>query len=183
MKFSRLLTLLIFLIPAASRQAAAQGRNEIGFSLGGGSLQTNPGAGATAVFSLSYQFHITRHFSAEGALDLFNYKFLTGPPDSPYIYKDDYLGAEAAAVYYFRASRQTGRLLPFIAAGIGKTTTDFTEIAAHPYYRLGAGVAYHLSDRLGFRLEARDEIIRSLSIHGSPNGNLPSIRFGIFLSF
>jgi len=183
MSFSRPLLLLIVLIPAASLHAMAQGRNEIAFSLGAGSLQTNPGGGATAVFSVSYQFHITGHFSAEGALDTFFYKFMTGPPDSPYGYKDDYLGAEAAVVYHFRDINKTGRWQPFVVAGIGKTTTDFTEIAAHPYYRLGVGVTYHLSDRLGFRLEVRDEIIKSLWIQGNPDGNLPSIRCGVFYRF
>ena len=37
---------------------------------------------------------------------------------------------------------KTGRMLPFVAAGIGQTTTDFTESAANPYYRLGAGISY-----------------------------------------
>jgi hypothetical protein len=163
--------------------AAAQGRHEIAFSVGSGWLQADPGGGSTPVLSFSYQFHITDHISAEGALDFFYYKFLTGPPNAQYTYKDDYAGAEAAVVYHLRPNRDTGRWLPFVAAGIGKTTTDFTEIAAHRYYRLGAGVAYNLTDRLGLRLEARDEIIQSLWANGSPKGNLPSLRCGIVYRF
>ncbi len=161
MRFVKMLTLAVILSQAVCMQVLAQGRSEIAFSLGAGSLRTEPGGGSTAVLSFSYQFHLTDHFSAEGALDSFNYKFLTGMPDNQYLYKDDYLGAEAAVVYHPIPSRRTGRVLPFIVAGIGKTTTDFTEIAAHPYYRLGAGITYHLNDRLGFKIEARDEIIRS----------------------
>ena len=175
--------LALCLILLVSQQVLAQSRNEIAVSYGVGSLQVNPDGGTTAVFSVSYRFHITRHFSAEGALDTFNYKFLTGPPDNLTEYKDDYLGAEAALVYYFRSNRETNRLLPFVVAGMGKTTTDFTEISAQPYYRLGAGFAYNLTESLGLRLEVRDEIIKRLHINGQPNGNLPSIRFGVAYRF
>lgn len=171
----------IFLTTSAAFEVLAQGRSEIGISFGVGSLQVNPGGGTTAVFSLSYRFHITRHFSAEGALDTFNYKLLTGPSNATY--NDDYLGAEAAVVYYFLGNRETGKWLPFVVAGIGKTTTDFTEIAAHRYYRMGAGISYHLSDRFGFRVEVRDEIITKLWNQGSPAGNLPSIRCGVAYRF
>ena len=179
--FVRMLIFFLFLIPVSGPQGWTQGRSEIAFSAGAGSLQVNPGGGSTGVFSFSYRFHITRHFSAEGALDTFNYKFPTGPSNS--IYKDDYLGAEAAVVYYFLPKRETGRVLPFVVAGIGKTTTDFTEIAAHPYYRLGAGISYFLTDRFGLRLEFRDEIITKLENSGSPTGNLPSILGGIAYRF
>jgi len=183
MRLSRMLILVLFLIPGSARPVLAQGRNEIAFSAGGGPLLVNPGGGATPVFSFSYQFHITGHFSVEAALDVFYYKFVVGPPDSPSLYRDDYAGVEAAVVYNFRAHPKTGRWLPFVAAGIGKTTTDFTEVPSQRYYRLGGGVAYHLTERLGIRLEARDEIIRRLWANGNPHGNLPSLRCGIVFRF
>jgi hypothetical protein len=182
MKFSAHTLLLCFIL-LGSHYVWAQARNEIAFSIGAGSLQVNPGGGTTPVWSFSYRRHITRHFSAEGALDVFYYRFLSGPPDNQSIYKDDYLGAEAALVYYLLPNRETGRLLPFVVAGIGKTTTDFTEIPAHPYYRFGAGFSYNLTEKWGLRFEVRDEIIKSLYIHGSPTGNLPSARLGIVLRF
>jgi hypothetical protein len=176
-----MLTFLITVLACAPLMA--QGRSELALSFGGGSLQTGSGGGPTTTCSFSYQFHISSHFSAEGALDFFFYKFLAGPPDSLYQYKDDYAGAEAAVVYHLHANRRTGRWLPYLVAGIGKTTTDFTEIAAHPYYRLGAGVSYHLSDKWGLRLEARDEIIKRLYANGNPSANLPSLRLGIVYKF
>ena len=177
----RLLIFFLFLIPIGGRSVGAQSRSEIALSLGTGSLQVSPGGGTTRVFSLSYSFRITRHISAEGALDAFNYNFPTGPSNNTY--KDDYLGAEAALVYDFSSRRETGRVLPFVAAGIGQTTTDFTEIAAHPYYRLGAGIWYYLTDRVGIRLEARDEIVTKRANDGRPTGNLPSVRFGVAWRF
>lgn len=183
MKASMFVLCLLCFLTAAGRQVRAQGRNEIAVSLGAGSLQTSPGGGATAVFSFSYRLHITRHVSAEGALDSFTYKFPTGAPGNSYGYRDGYLGAEAAVCYYFLSDREAGRLQPFVAAGIGKTTTDFTEIAAHPYYRLGIGASYFITEKYGVRVELRDEIVKSLYNAGNPNGNLPSIRFGVVYRF
>ena len=180
---TRILILIFCLACLGCPLAIAQARNEIAISYGIGSLQVDPGGGTTAVFSVSYRLHMTRYLSVEGAMDTFNYKFLSGPAGDLSTYKDDYHGVEAALICYFRPNRETGRVLPFIAAGIGKTTTDFTEIPSHPYYRLGAGVAYNLNERFGLRLELRDEIIKRLYQLGEPNGNLPSVRLGIVYRF
>src|SRR5262245_60903043 len=97
MRFLKLTILSFFLIGIAGPRSFAQGRNEVGFSVGAGSLQVDPGGGATVVSSFSYQVHLSRHFSVEGAIESFNYKVPAGPSGSTY--KDDYLGAEAAVVY------------------------------------------------------------------------------------
>jgi len=182
MKFSALILLLCFVL-LGSQQIRAQARNEIAFSIGAGFLQVNPDGGTTPVYSFSYRGHLTRNFSVEGALDFFYYKFGTGPLGDRTTFNDDYHGAEVALVYYVLPNCETGRLLPFVVAGIGKTTTDFTEIPAHPYYRFGAGFSYNLSEKWGMRFELRDEIIKSLYVHGSPTGNLPSARLGIVRRF
>jgi len=182
MKFSAI-AFLLYSALLSNQEIWAQARNEIAFSAGAGSLQVNPDGGMTPVYSFSYRGHITRHFTVEGALDFFYYKFLTGPPNDRSVFNDDYHGAEAALVYYILPNSETGRLLPFVAAGIGKTTTDFTEIPAHPYYRFGAGFSYNLTEKWGLRFEVRNEIIKSLYINGSPTGNLPSARLGIVRRF
>jgi hypothetical protein len=171
------------LIILAGPVSLAQGRHELAFAAGGGSLIVKPDGGGTPVFSFSYQFHFTNHISAEGAFDIFYYRFLTGPAGQQYVYRDDYAGAEAAVVYHFLGNRETGRCLPFVAAGIGKTTTDFTEIPATRYYRFGAGVSYHMTRSLGLRFEIRDERITGLYHPESPNAHLPSVRMGIVLRF
>jgi hypothetical protein len=173
------LVLIILMGPVS----LAQGRHELAFAAGGGTLIVKPDGGGTPVFSLSYQFHFTKHLSAEGAFDIFYYKFLTGPAGQQYVYRDDYAGAEAAFVYHFWGNRDAGRWLPFVAAGIGKTTTDFTEIPATLYYRFGAGVSYHMTRSLGLRFEIRDERITGLWQSGSPKAHLPSGRVGIVLRF
>ena len=183
MKFPRLLVLISCFILFDCFQARAQDRHEIAGAFGVGSLQADPGGGTTAVFGFSYRFHITRHISTEAALDFFKYKFPADPGDNQSTYTDDYQGAQVAIAYYPLNNRDTGRLLPFLVAGIGKTTTDFTEIPAHPYYRFGAGVQYNPAEKWGFRVEIRDEIIKSLNINGNPNGNLPSVRLAIVRKF
>jgi hypothetical protein len=182
MKFSAQVVLLCLILLSCG-QIWAQARNEITFSIGAGSLQVNPDGGTTPVYSFSYRCHITRHVSAEGALDVFYYKFLAGPMNDQTVYKDDYVGAEAALLYYFLPNRETNRLLPYVVAGIGKTSTDFTEIPGHPYYRFGAGFSYNLTGKWGLRFELRDEIVKSLYIYGNPTANLPSARLGIVRRF
>ena len=96
MRFLKLTTLSLFLIGIAGPRSFAQGRNEVDFSIGAGSLQVHPGGGATVVSSFSYQLHLSHHFSVEGSIDSLNYKVPAGPASGTY--KNDYLGAEAAVV-------------------------------------------------------------------------------------
>jgi hypothetical protein len=168
------------MLPAA---LPAQGRSELAASAGLGNLVVNGGGGTTPVLSFSYRFHFTEHLSAEGALDVFTYKLKVGPPGQSSIFRDGYLGAEAAVAYDLRSNRQTKRWLPFMVAGLGRTTTDFTEIPSTLYLRLGIGASYHFSERVGVRMEIRDEIIRGLYSPGNPGGNLPSLRVGIVYRF
>ena len=182
MKFTPI-TLLICFSLMGSRQILAQARNEFAFSLGAGYLQVEPDGGANVVFSFSYRFHITQHISAEGALDAFFYKQMTDPSDNGQVVSDGYLGAEAAVAYYFLPNRDTNRFLPFINVGIGKNTTDFTEIPAHPYYRFGGGFQYNMSDKWGLRAEIRDDLLKDLYGARKPNANLISARLGIVRRF
>ena len=180
---STTLTLLICFSLIGSRQTLAQGRHEFAASFGVGTLQIDPYGGATVVLSFSYRIHITQHISAEGALDGFHYKQMTGPSDNRQVSYDGYLGAEAAVAYYFLPNRDMNRFLPFINVGIGKTTTDWTEIRAHPYYRFGGGFQYNMSDKWGLRTEIRNDLIKDLSTTGRQNGNLISARLGIVRRF
>jgi hypothetical protein len=149
----------------------AQARSELAFSAGGGALQVDSTTMPTPVVSFSYLYHITDHISAEGGLDIF------------FHYWDGYTGAEAAFVYHFREWRETGRWIPFVAVGIGKTTTDFTEIEASRYFRLGGGVSYHFTEKFGARIEVRDEIIDKLYSAQRSGANLPSVRAGLVYRF
>lgn len=183
LSFNSKIALLASAMMLFSAPLRAQGRHELAFSLGAGSLFVHHESASTPVFSFSYQFHFTKNASAEGALDCFTYRFLTGPLDQQSYYRDGYTGAAAALVYNFRDYHQVGKWIPFVSAGIGKTTTDFTEIRASVYYRFGSGVTYHFTEKYGIRLELRDEVITGLYANGSPRGNLPSVRAAIVRRF
>jgi len=176
-----LLSLVPVILFAPGLQAAD--RSELALSFGGGALSVDSGTKATPVISLSYLYHITSHVAVEGSYDIFFHRFLTGPLDAPYEYWDGYEGVEAALVCHLRKWQETGRWIPFLAAGIGKTTTDFTEIRASRYYRLGAGVSYHFTEKFGTRIEVRDEIIDDLYSARRPGANLPSVRAGLVYRF
>ena len=167
--------------------AAAQDRNEIALSVGHGDVIVSTDTAGrhvvgTSVGSFSYQVHVTKHASVEGSIDLFWYTFPIGPPDSPSLYHDDYLGASAAAVYSFRDSRRAA-WSPFVSAGIGKTSTDFTEIAGTRYYRLGGGVTYHLRSGIGVRVEGREDWIADLAGPSASSAQLLSVRVGVVRRF
>ncbi len=168
------------LVPALT---FAQGRSEFAVSTGAGTLVASSGGGITPVFSLSYRFHITDRFSAEGALDTFTYKYRVGPIGQQYDYRDGYLGAEAALVWHLRSNRGTNRWIPFVDAGIGRTTTDFTEIPAATFFRAGIGASYFFKEKYGIRVELRDEIVSRLYDSESRNVNIPNLRVGLVYRF
>jgi hypothetical protein len=164
--------------------ASGQGRHEVGMAAGGGRLSIAGSARTTPVLSFWYQGHATERFSVEGGFDFFSYSFHINrrdPASSPY--RDGYSGASIAFVYHPLTCCEIGRILPYVSAGVGKTTTDFTEIPATVYYRLGAGAVYNVSDRIGVRVEARDEILSALDPYVGLRATLPSVRLGIVRRF
>jgi hypothetical protein len=161
----------------------AQGRWELAVSGGGGALNTRSDTTFSPVVSLSLLAHIDEHVSVEGGFDLFWRRLVSGP-EAQSVFWDDYAGAEISGLFHFRPSREERRWIPFVAAGIGATSTDFTEIAAHRYYRLGAGLSCHFNERYGIRFELRDEIIEGLGADlGDSKAHLPSLRAGFVLRF
>jgi hypothetical protein len=171
----------MFLVPM--RSLRAQSRQEIGVAIGAGALLVNGNHNASPVGGIAYRLHVTDRFAAEGALDFFTYTFPVGPVDRPSVYRDGYSGAEAAVIYHFRASRAERKWIPFAAVGLGRTTTDFTEIRGATYYRFGLGLSYNFSERFGARWEIRDEAIRDLYSSGRSLTHLPSARVGIVVRF
>jgi Outer membrane protein beta-barrel domain len=181
---TKLIGSLLSLMSVAALPASGQERQEIGIAAGRGRLAMAGSAQTTPVLSFWYQGHATKRVSVEGGFDFFSYTFHVNRRDpASYLYRDGYSGASIALVYYPLTCSGIGRVLPYVAAGVGKTTTDFTEIPATVYYRLGAGVAYNLSNRIGLRVEAREEIISALDPYVAPRATLPSLRFGIVRRF
>lgn len=135
--------------------------NEVSQSAGGGGLLSGGKSVSTAAYTLAYTRHLTERVAAEGAFEVF------------IVRGDDLAGAQAAVLYHFRPADETRRRIPYATAGIGTTSTDFTEIESQLVIRLGCGIKYYFLQSLGLRLEFRDEIIRTGSstyypLPGSP---------------
>lgn len=134
--------------------AAAQ-KNELSFMVGGGKLSDHDKAINASAASAAYTRSLFAGLAVEGSLDGF---FV----DVPGFGLDGYSAAQIAVLYHFGSISKSRRLIPYITAGVGSVTTDFTEIRSDPIYRLGAGVKYFFSKAYpwGIRAEIRDEITR-----------------------
>jgi hypothetical protein len=135
---------LLLLCPSVWAQ-----KNELSLSAGGGGLLSGGKSVSAPAYTLAVTRSLTDRVAVEGAVELF------------YLQGDDFLGAQAAVLYHFRPADETRRLIPYATAGIGKTSTDFTEIEGQLVIRLGGGIKYFLVEPLGLRVEVRDEIIRT----------------------
>ncbi len=150
-------------------------KNEVSFSAGGGGVFSHGESVSAPAYTLAYTRSLTDHLAVEGAFELF------------YLKGDGFAGAQVAALYHFRPAYETRRVIPYVTAGIGKTTTDFTEIESQVVVRLGGGFKYYIWDALGLRVEFRDEIIRTgnnpyYPLPGSPQHFL-SARAGVVFRF
>ena len=174
------LFLICCLFCLLSSNALAQG-NELSFIVGGGKLSDDDRAINASAFTAAYTRRIIAGLAAEGSLDLFFVK-------NPDFGKDDFGAAQIAAVYHFRPISKNRSVIPYLTAGIGRISTDFTEIPADTVYRLGGGVKYYFSEEypFGIRIELRDEITRN-GKQGYPLSgsrlSLVSLRAGITYRF
>ena len=100
---------------------------------------------------------------------------------------DGFAGVQGSVLYHLRPAATGRRFVPYLTAGIGNTTTDFTEIPSEWVIRLGGGFKYFFgqSQKFGLRVEARDEIIgEDNRIFFPPTQiNLPSARVGVVYRF
>ena len=152
-----------FIAVAFSSTAFAQ-KNELSLIIGGGRLARESGSVGVSACSIGYTRSLIGGLAVEGSLDTFFAKNGTPP------FRDDFGSAEASVVYHFVPTRKTRTLIPYVTAGIGKVSTDFTEIPGEKIYRFGVGIKYYLSNehRWGTRLELRDEVTRTEGYQSYP---------------
>jgi hypothetical protein len=175
----RLLLSVLFLAVVFANPVAAQ-NNEISFSVGGGLLIGSDRSEGARVYTLAYTRYLTERLAVEGSLELFYVKV-------PNFGWDDYHGVQGSALYHLKSASTDQRFIPYLTAGIGNTTTDFTEIPSEWVVRLGGGFKYFFgqSRRLGVRVEARNEIIGEDNTIFFPRTriNFPSARVGVVYRF
>jgi len=172
-----------FLFLFITTNAHAQ-KNEISISLGKGILVGKNDTMPATVLDISYARHITDHWGFELVmLDGFTYD---NPRDSS-SYRTGYDGGQIAVLYHLRSTSSVKPLIPYLSAGIGFTSDDFTELPSYRVIRLGGGVKYFLDGEhhYGIKLELRNEIINKNSgIFPTREGvNLPNFRAGFILRF
>jgi hypothetical protein len=175
----RLVLAALFSAAVCAAPAVAQ-NNEISFSIGGGLLiGANESEGAR-VCTLAYSRYLIKRFAVEGSIEFFFVKV-------PNFGWDDYHGVQASVIYHLTSPSTDRRFVPYLTAGIGNTTTDFTEIPSERVVRLGGGFKYFFgqSQRLGLRVEARNEIIGEDNTIFFPRTriNFPSARVGVIYRF
>ncbi|HKP72476.1 MAG TPA: outer membrane beta-barrel protein [Pyrinomonadaceae bacterium] len=178
----KLLLVACCLLAACAVNAQTQ-KNEFSVMAGGGSLSGGGESVAAAPnFTVAYTRGLTDRVAVEGSLDGYYVK-------QPGIARrDDYIDAQVAGLFHFAPMTATGRVIPYLTAGVGKVSTDPTEIPANVITRLGGGIKYYPSDsyNIGLRVELRDEITRrggqGYPVPGN-DINIISLRAGITFRF
>jgi Outer membrane protein beta-barrel domain len=175
----RLLIAALFSAAVCAAPVAAQ-NNEISFSIGRGSLIGADESRGARVSTLAYTRYLTERWAVEGSLEFFSVNI-------PNFGRDGFSGVQGSVLYHLLPAATDRRFVPYLTAGFGNTTTDFTEIPSEWVVRLGGGFKYFLgqSRRFGLRIESRNEII------GEDNGiffpptriNFPSARVGAAYRF
>jgi hypothetical protein len=162
-------------------------KNELSISIGKGILVGNNDSMETTVINLSYARHITDHWGLDVSfVEVFH--FDNPRPDRALtFYKIGYDGAQIAALYHLRSTSAGKPLIPYLTAGIGFTSDDFTELPSYPVVRLGGGVKYFFGSEhcFGIKLEFRNEIIgRNSGIFSTGERiNMPNARIGVIWRF
>ena len=174
----------LFIAYGASAQTQ---KNEFSVTVGGGSLQGgNDSVAAAPVFTVAYTRGLTDRVAVEGSLDGY---YVKQPGSSGRDgFRDDFLDVQVAGLFHFVPMTATGRVIPYLTAGVGRVSTDVTEIPAETITRLGGGIKYYPSDdhNVGLRVEVRDEITRRGGQGYPVSGdliNIISLRAGITFRF
>jgi hypothetical protein len=163
------------LLTLATGQRALAQSNEVTFLRGEGKFFAGSGTQRSRVGSLMYGRRITDRVAVEGGLD---WLLLRG---------DGFAGFQVAGVYHLRSTHESGRLLPFVAVGIGNTSTDLTELPVHAVYHVRAGLKYYVIRPIGVRVEFANRLIHTDNdryFQGAGNWtNLPSIDIGFSVRY
>lgn len=158
-------------------------KNEFSVTVGGGSLRgENDSVASSPAFTVAYTRGLTDRIAVEGSIDGY---YVKQPGRSR---RDDFLDAQVAGLFHFIPMTESKRVIPYLTAGVGRVSTDVTEIPAETITRLGGGVKYYPSDdhNIGLRVEVRDEITRRGG-QGYPVAgdliNIISLRAGVTFRF
>jgi hypothetical protein len=143
--------LLICFVASVCTTASAQ-KNEVNFMVGEDLIREGSPFVNSPAFSIGYARTIFKGIAVEGALDEFYVK-------APGARSDDFGAAYVGALYNFRSNGKGRKFIPYVLAGVGTVSTDFTEVPGEAIYKFGGGVKYYFrSDgaSFGIRVELRE---------------------------
>jgi hypothetical protein len=173
----------LFLAMVCAAPVAAQ-NNEISFSIGGGLLIGADESAMARVCTLAYTRYLTKRLALEGSIEFFYVKSVDNFQNTIW---DDNHGVQGSVIYHLIPASTDRPFVPYLTAGIGTTSTDFTERPSEKVIRLGGGFKYFIgqSQRFGLRVEARNEIIGEDNTIFFPRTriNFPSVRVGVIYRF
>jgi len=152
--FYIVMILLVLFTPIVSAEIRAKTFSVTPF-IGGYTFEGNEDLKTRPVVGLRLGYDFTRNWGMEGAFDYVKTTFSRNNSDS-----DVYVwGYRLEALYNFMPG---GRLVPFVAAGLGGRSADYRDPSSASNHFLGdygAGVRYFLTDNLALRGDIRHLIL------------------------
>ena len=114
------------------RRSSPSRHNLVSLGIGGGATCCAKGVdGLFPAVSFSFARNITDRFAVEASLG-------TSRLDP----RHDIDDVEVAVLFFLRSATDVKALLPFVRAGYGAASDDFTELASYPKLRVGFGAEY-----------------------------------------
>lgn len=150
---------------------------EIGFLFGGGGVTAGGEAAAVRAYSLGVGGLFLDRWGAEVCLEGFALDRDRG-----------YDGLQVDVQYHFRSHAAPRTVIPYVVAGVGFRSDDWTELPSYTTLRLGGGLRYYPWRFLGIRAEAGDDIVfAGESGYGAPFPgrvqHVLGVRAGVCLRF
>lgn len=171
-------------IPGGAPAGERAGAVSVGAGAGVYVLDNEQDVEKDAVGTLGVGYNFTDRLAAEvvGGVGHFDHKYFNG--DACCCAEDEATGymIRGEALYHFRPE---GKLVPFIAAGVGAVRLEGDRYPDDDYFTVnyGAGVKYYLSDTVAFRGDARhifdpedsrDNFSATVGLHFNFGGRSPA---------
>jgi OOP family OmpA-OmpF porin len=129
--------------------------------IGGYTFEGNEDLKTRPVYGLRFGYDITKEWGIEGSFD---YVRTSYTPNNTSADVNVY-GYRVEALYNFLPE---GKLVPFVAVGVGGRSTDYDNVPNNRNYLLadyGAGLKYFLSDTIALRADIRHLILNNDTTH------------------
>ncbi len=155
-----ILTIVLILTTSAFAEIKAK-RFSLTPFIGGYTFEGNEELKTRPVYGLRFGYDITREWGIEGALDYVRTDYMPNNTSSDV----NVYGYRVEALYNFLPG---GKLVPFVAAGVGGRSTNYDNAPNNRNHLLldyGAGLKYFLWDTIALRADIRHLILNNDTTH------------------